>query len=156
MVSGHASDFYLLLPDIQQIERKLVDHAEGAMNKRTATISDTVRSYNARCKEMKELILKKKAPLNAVAPQPLDPKTLYSLDIDDALWQDSGLEEGEGSHVPSWLGDDATRKGIKAWLSLNRSVEEIERLKQERINMQTWLREEWQRLKRATVTYGGE
>jgi hypothetical protein len=104
---------------------------------------------------MKELILKKKAPLNAVAPEPLDLKTLYSLDIDDVWWQDIGLE-GEDSPMPSWLEDDATRKGIKAWLNLKRSIEEKERLKQERMNMQMWLREEWQRLNRATITYESE
>ena len=99
------------------------------MSKRTATISDTVRSYNARCKEMKELILKKKAPPNAVAPQPLDPKGLYSLDIDDALWQDIGIEGGEESPIPQWLGHDGTRCGIKAWLNGRRSCEEEEWLR---------------------------
>jgi hypothetical protein len=138
---------------MQEIERKLVDHAEAAMNKRTATISDTARSYNARCKEMRELIVKKKAPPNAVVPKPLDLKTLYSVDIDDGLWQDIGLEEGEDSPAPSWLEDDSTQKGIKAWLNLKRSMEEKERLRRERMNMQVWVMEEWQRVNRATVTY---
>jgi hypothetical protein len=75
---------------------------------------------------MKELILKKKAPPNAVAPEPLDVKKLYSLDIDDALWQDIGLQEGEDSTLPRWLADDGTRKGIKAWLNVQRSIEEQE------------------------------
>lgn len=156
MVSDHGSKTYLSLADIQQIDRKLVDHAEAAMSKRTGTISDTVRSYNTRCKEMKELILRKEAPPNAVAPEPLDPKGLYSLDIDDGLWQDIGVEEQEDCPVPNWLADEATRKGIKAWLNLKRSIEEKERLRRERRNMQMWLREEWQRVNRAMVIYGSE
>lgn len=133
-----------------------MDHAEAGMSKRTSTITETARSYNARCKEMKELILKKKAPPNAVAPEPLDVKKLYSLDIDDALWQDIGLQEGEDSTLPRWLADDGTRKGIKAWLNVQRSIEEQERLGREKINMQMWLREEWQRLQRAMETYNSE
>ena len=141
-----------------RIERKLVDHAEAVMSKRTGTINDTARSYNARCKEMRELILRRKAPPNAVAPEPLDVKTLYSLDVEDALWQDVGLEEEHGEEVPAprWLADDATRRGIKAVLSRDRSMEEQSRLRREKSNMQMWLKEEWERLERAMGAWRGK
>ena len=128
------------------------------MSKRTGTINDTTRSYNARCKQMVELILKRQAPPNAIAPEPLDLKRLYSIDVEDALWQDVGLEEDEGDNTqpPAWLADDATRKGIKARLILERSNEEQSRLRQEKCNMQIWLWEEWQRLETAMDTWRGE
>jgi hypothetical protein len=64
------------------------------------------------------------------------------LDVDDDIWQDVGLDDEEDS-VPAWLGDEDTRRGIKALLELDRCFEEEECLGRERCALQEWFIEEW-------------
>uniref|UniRef100_A0A0W0G436 Uncharacterized protein n=1 Tax=Moniliophthora roreri TaxID=221103 RepID=A0A0W0G436_MONRR len=69
---------------------------------------------------MAKLVATKAAPKHAVAPLPINTKSLFSLDIDDAIWQDVGLSEESGDPF-SWLADD----------------------NYERDSMQKWFAEEW-------------
>ena len=47
---------------------------------------------------MEALIRKRRAPRHAVIPKHLDRDALFSLDIDDPIWNDRGLGD-EDSHV---------------------------------------------------------
>jgi hypothetical protein len=45
---------------------------------------------------------------------------LFSLDVNDEIWHDIGLEDGEeGSSVPAWLGNDEVHQGINNVLELD-------------------------------------
>ena len=54
--------------------------------------------------------------------------------------------------VPRWLSDEAVHSGIKAQLLVDRCLEEIKRLSQERCTMQVWCQEEWASLQYAMAS----
>ena len=88
-------------------------------------------------------------------PHPIDTHKLFSLDVDDEIWQDIGLDEiDENEGTPLWLGDSNVRNGIKHLLALDRCLEEEARLKRERLAMQEWMCEEWMTLQRAFMSGG--
>jgi hypothetical protein len=100
--------------------------------------------YNTLCKELDALIRARKAPAGSLAPLPLARESLFQLDIDDPIWNDAGLYEADlGGNVPPWLGDENVRKGITAWLMVERCEEEIARLKDECCALHMWLKNEW-------------
>ncbi|KAG6805150.1 hypothetical protein H0H92_000519, partial [Tricholoma furcatifolium] len=87
-----------------------------------------------------------KAPPGVVAPQKIETKGLFALDVDDTIWQDIGLAADENSiniTPPAWLADESVRSGIKAVLEHDRCIEELERLQRECRSMRLWLAEEW-------------
>ena len=50
---------------------------------------------------------------------------LFSLDVDDDIWQDIGLTEtDESTDPPLWLCNEDVRTGIKVMLELDRCLEE--------------------------------
>ena len=50
---------------------------------------------------------------------------LFSLDVDDDIWQDIGLTETDDStDPPLWLSDENVRMGIRAMLEMDRCQEE--------------------------------
>ena len=104
------------------------------------------KKYNDLCADMSQMIAKKQAPINAVAPLPIIREGLFKLDVDDDIWQDIGLDDVENmasEPIPNWLGDEQTRKGVKAIVELDRCIEEECRLSRERCAMQEWIVEEW-------------
>ena len=53
------------------------------------------------------------APPGALSPSPIACEGLFSLDVDDDIWQDVGLEDDHyNSDPPRWLSDDDVRNGI--------------------------------------------
>jgi hypothetical protein len=62
-------------------------------------------------------------------PKKIPCEGLFSLDVNDEIWQDIGLEDREeGSSVPAWLGNDEVHQGINNVLELDRCIEEEKRL----------------------------
>jgi hypothetical protein len=62
--------------------------------------------------------------------------------VDDAIWQDVGLNDVDGD-PPRWLTDDKVRSGIRAMLQKDRCQEEAPRLLRERGHLQIWFATEW-------------
>lgn len=80
---------------------------------------------------------------------------LFSLDVDDDIWQDIGLTETDGStDPPLWLCNEQVRAGIKAMLEMDRCLEEEPRLQLEHQSLQEWFAEEWAIVKRAIDATG--
>ncbi|THU97957.1 hypothetical protein K435DRAFT_661825 [Dendrothele bispora CBS 962.96] len=131
----------------QRNEQRLHEHTEDSVRRRDPGIQQLAQKYNRLVKEMKDLIIVRKAPRNVVAPRPIDVSRLFNLDADDELWQDIGLNydeaDDEDAMPPPWLSDDNVRKGIRAMLELDRCEEEEERLAVERKAMRSWFEEEW-------------
>ncbi|KAF7353564.1 hypothetical protein MSAN_01546700 [Mycena sanguinolenta] len=67
------------------------------------------------------------APRGAIAPDRIDPKKVYALDVDDSIWQDVGLEDDDDRAEPP----------------LDRADEEDAMLAKERRSMRAWFIEEW-------------
>ncbi|KAJ7080149.1 hypothetical protein B0H15DRAFT_953635 [Mycena belliarum] len=126
-------------------EEKLYTHTESAVKRREPTISKVNADYNKLCREMSSLVAQGKAPRGAVAPVEIPAKGVWKLDVDDAVWEDVGLDDDQtrATEPPLWLSDEKVRTGIKAMLELDRSVEEDIRLKKERRALQVWFAEEW-------------
>ncbi|EIN03431.1 hypothetical protein PUNSTDRAFT_78189 [Punctularia strigosozonata HHB-11173 SS5] len=132
---------------VQSSERKLAVHASMAIHRHEPGIQALARRYNALCSEISELIRNGQAPARAAAPNPIDLEQLWALDVDDNIWQDTGLfdeERTDGSNTPPpWLADEKVREGIQHMLALDRCQEEFARLRKERTALQEWLRERW-------------
>ena len=79
---------------------------------------------------------------------------LFSLDIDDDIWQDIGLTETGSTDPPLWLCNEEVRTGIRAMLELDRCQEEEPRLLSERHSLQEWFAEEWMIVKSAMEATG--
>ncbi|KAJ3720315.1 hypothetical protein C8R42DRAFT_582613, partial [Lentinula raphanica] len=125
-------------------QRKLHRHTEDTVKQRDGGIQSLARNYNKLCERMSERIAKKNAPANAIAPRPIPMKELFSLDIDDAIWDDCGLEgEDNSAGPPLWLSDEQVRVGIQGILLRDRCDEELLRLKHEIRVMEDWFAEEW-------------
>lgn len=129
----------------QQVnERKIRAHTQDSVQRREPGIHDLVLKYNALCRKMKTLIGKRRAPRNACAPTPISAAGIWTLDVDDEIWQDVGLNDnGDLQHPPLWLSNDKMKKGIRGILLKDRADEELRRLRNERRGLYEWMAEEW-------------
>ena len=87
-------------------------------------------------------------------PTPIDPNSIYSAELDEAIWQDTGLEDEETGEAPAWLVDKSVREGIRWMLEVDRCEEERVRLMDERCALQEWFEEEWKCAVAAKKTAG--
>lgn len=82
-------------------------------------------------------------------------KGLWQLDVDDAIFQDVGLDDRfDDEEFPRWLCDDQVRAGIKAMLEIDRCDEEDVRLWKENLALRVWFAEEWKTVQRAIAEAG--
>ncbi|EAU84174.2 hypothetical protein CC1G_12745 [Coprinopsis cinerea okayama7 len=124
-------------------DNKLQAHIQAQVSRHEPSVVKLVKRYNDVVASMEDLIHQRRAPRNAVAPKSIPKERLFSLDIDDPIWDMRGLEDtGEGS-PPAWLADDNVIKGIRAHLALQRCEEEESRLEAERAHLQIWCRSTW-------------
>jgi len=87
-----------------------------------------------------------KVPAGSVCPSKIVMKGLFALDIDNEIWQDTGLEDsldGTMMDPPLWLCNNLVRSGICARLELDQCIEEEGRIKHECRALQSWYSEEW-------------
>jgi len=126
-------------------DAKLQGHVETSLKRREPTIVKLAKNYNDLCRQIQDLIRRKKAPLGAIAPKEIERDCLFNLDVDDDIWQDTGLDDNyDGDDAPPrWLSDERVRQGIKSMLEFDRCNEEEMRLTRERCAMQEWMQEEW-------------
>ncbi|KAG6821915.1 hypothetical protein H0H92_016148, partial [Tricholoma furcatifolium] len=105
---------------------KLQEHTAASVQRRDPTISRLASNYNVLIETMQRLIKNRKAPPHAVCPEKIETKGLYALDVDDAIWQDAGLDHDDdvSEGPPPWLASEAVREGIRAMLEYNRCIEE--------------------------------
>ncbi|KAG6812422.1 hypothetical protein H0H93_013833, partial [Arthromyces matolae] len=123
--------------------KKINDQTQSSVKRREPSIRNVAKQYNAVCDELRKLIAQGKAPPGALPPQNIEMEGLFTLDVDDAIWQDIGLDDESVGDPPAWLADDSVRDGIKAVLEHDRCVEEASRLRHECRSMRFWMSEEW-------------
>ncbi|KAG6904184.1 hypothetical protein DXG01_012007, partial [Tephrocybe rancida] len=124
-------------------DQKINDHTASSVNRRDPSISKLALNYNRLRDEMAALIQARKAPPRALCPEKIETKGLFALDVDDAIWQDVGLDEGSNEVPPPWLASESVRAGIRALLERDRCMEEEHCLRHECRSMHVWLSEEW-------------
>ncbi|KAI6147073.1 hypothetical protein BKA82DRAFT_4330010 [Pisolithus tinctorius] len=115
-------------------ENNLQSHVKSSIKQQEPAISKLVTSYNTLCDELMGMIQLGKAPPGAISPFPIPPKGIFQLEVDSDIWQDVGLAEG-CANPPSWLADEAVRKGIRLMLEVDRCNEEERRLSRERVQV---------------------
>ncbi|KAJ7431651.1 hypothetical protein B0H11DRAFT_1679861, partial [Mycena galericulata] len=132
-------------------EKKLGAHAEVAIKRRDPGIATLYKEYNKLCAQIRTMIQNRTAPRKVIAPQVIDPKKVWQLDVDDDIWQDVGLDDDDdddgaagSSEPPLWLSNESVRSGILAMLDVDRADEEDRELEKERRAMQVWFAEEWE------------
>lgn len=92
---------------------------------------------------MKKLRGRRGIPQNAVIPPSIDMKGLFSLDVDNDIWQDIGLADDEfDGDIPPWLGDETVRNGIRLVQDIANCRDELELCSRERVSLQHWFDEE--------------
>ncbi|KAG6904048.1 hypothetical protein DXG01_012965, partial [Tephrocybe rancida] len=124
-------------------DHKVDAHTASSIKQREPAITKVARSFNVLCDTMEDLFNKGKAPPGAICPKKLEIKGIFALDVDDAIWEDLGLDEGSPVATPPWLSDEGVRAGIRALLEYDRCIEEKVRLRHECRSMHFWLSEEW-------------
>ena len=127
---------------------------KSSMKRREPGIIKLAKTSNDLCKELEQLKQQGKAPRNSTVPRSIDTRGLFNLDVDDDIWQDVGMDDGMEGLIPQWMGDEAVREGIKAFLQLDRCLEESARLQHERSAMQDWMKEEWDTIQVARTLEG--
>ncbi|KAG6912908.1 hypothetical protein DXG01_011177 [Tephrocybe rancida] len=124
-------------------DHKVDAHTASSIKQREPAITKVARSFNVLCDTMEDLFNKGKAPPGAICPKKLEIKGIFALDVDDAIWEDLGLDEGSPVATLPWLSDEGVRAGIRALLEYDRCIEEKVRLRHECRSMHFWLSEEW-------------
>ncbi|TFK58907.1 hypothetical protein BDN72DRAFT_906316 [Pluteus cervinus] len=122
---------------------KLVSHTDSSVRRHDPTVKQIARAYNKTCEDIKRLVKKKKRDQRPTCPSKVPMDGLFSLDINDDIWQDAGLSDDAVGQPPLWLSNEKVRAGVKAMLERDRCVEEEAQLEHERRAMQTWFSEEW-------------
>lgn len=133
---------------------KSTKHIQGAVQRRAPTIQNIAKKYNALCTQMAEMVKHKTAPAGAVVPEQIPQGGLWTLDVDDAIWQDIGLLEELDSIPPLWLRDEKVRGGIRNLLDYDRCLEEEARLLKERKALQESSIEQWDLISIALTSDG--
>ncbi|KAJ3817139.1 hypothetical protein F5880DRAFT_1493393, partial [Lentinula raphanica] len=98
-------------------ECRLQAHTADAVKRRDRGIESLARTYNKLCMKILNLIQGRNAPRHAVAPWSIPIKELFTLDVDDFIWDDVGLDENTNVFdVPPWLEDNQVCTGIRGIL----------------------------------------
>ncbi|KAK7014191.1 hypothetical protein R3P38DRAFT_3573662 [Favolaschia claudopus] len=122
---------------------KLHQVTRKAITKRQPALLKAINKFNAGCATLEKL-----SPPNSSIPIPSPLSTqLNGLRNDPTLHEDVWITPSEGP-IPRWLNDEDVRDGIRSLHVLDRCAEEVIRLNLERDNMQRWLTEEKDIIKR--------
>ncbi|KAI6039182.1 hypothetical protein EDC04DRAFT_2568813 [Pisolithus marmoratus] len=87
-------------------EQRLQNHTETSVKRCEPGIVKLSTNYNNMCLQMAALIHQGKAPHGSIAPVLIPRDALFKLDVDDDIWQDSGLDGDLGGLPPAWLADE--------------------------------------------------
>ena len=113
-----------------------------------------VYKYNNLCTKLATAIENGRAPANAIAPQLINPKNIFALDVDSDVWNDAGLDDADD--IPLWMGNEKVRIGIQYYLEHRHCLEELARLQCETQNLISWYKVEWDAVSCASQSATGE
>jgi hypothetical protein len=137
---------------ISDIEQKLSSHVETQLRKQQPGILDLVKRYNTMATEINALIQRRHAPRTARPLALVDRSSIFNLDVDDPIWDNSSFDDPVGD-VPLWMGNENMRQGIRLHLEVSRCTEELARLLLECENLQAWARQQWMYVQNARLKY---
>ncbi|KZT28316.1 hypothetical protein NEOLEDRAFT_1058906, partial [Neolentinus lepideus HHB14362 ss-1] len=121
----------------QALGTKLHQKARKSLTRRRPALLTAINKFNTYCTKLRELA-GPHPPFPLPTPLSLN---LGHLKLDDNLMQDVWIDTREGE-CPLWLTDPAIRKGIRAFLQIDRCLEERRCLGREAENLLRWFAEE--------------
>ncbi|KAK1220459.1 hypothetical protein PQX77_016777 [Marasmius sp. AFHP31] len=87
-------------------EAKLHTQISNSVKQKEPRIQNLAQEYNKLVTKMQKLIKQKKAPRNVVAPESSPTDRIFTLNVDDSIWQDVGLTNKYDHQKPLlWLAD---------------------------------------------------
>jgi hypothetical protein len=128
---------------VHATDHSTLQHTSQAIKRRYRSVKGLVADYNKRRESMKKLRGRRGIPRRAVIPPSIDMKGLFTLDVNNDIWQDIGLADDEfDGDVPPWLGDDTVRNGIRLVQDITNCQDELELCMRESHSLQHWFDEE--------------
>lgn len=134
------------------IGHKQRKQTEKGLNGRKAALSRLVARYNSYVQVMEKNL--NNAPKGAKPPAKLQMKGLFSAGVDDPVWRDASVWDGESAEMPAWLCDENVQAGIIAMLDLKCSRVELARLRRERSSLQMFYVEQHNAMSQAIQDAG--
>ena len=131
----------ILLQSVYTQDKKLANHIRSATKRRDPTIQKLTKTYNSLVDEIQAHIQAGGAPLGAHAPRAINREGLFTLDVDNPIWEG---DESDDISTALWQCNEDARKGIRLLLQHDRCLEEKRQLQRERSAVQDWFIEEWQ------------
>jgi len=126
------------------IDHKSHTHIMEALKKCVPGIKAIAVRFN---KLVAELVEIQKAPgshyKDRVIPPPMDPNSLFNINLSEELWRDESLDPELDGDVPLWLSDDNFRMGIHHLLKKDHAEEELVHLRHELHALVLWLGEKY-------------
>ena len=124
----------------REVDQSLCSQIEKAVKKRSTGIDSTLRKYNEKLRSLASLRGKGGIPLDKWLPPELKKDGLYSLDVDQDIWQDYDLSDFE--ELPKWIIDPTVKDGIPLTQSIRSCCSEKKRCIAEQRNLCQWIHNE--------------
>src|SRR6266436_10278442 len=94
----------------REVDQSLCSQIEKPVKKQSTGIDSTLQKYNEKLRSLVSLQGKGGIPLDKWLPPELKKDGLYSLDVDQDIWQDYDLSNFE--ELPKWIIDPTVKDGI--------------------------------------------
>src|SRR5258708_22495779 len=94
----------------REVDQSLCSQIEKAVKKQSTGIDSTLQKYNEKLRSLVSLQGKGGILLDKWLPPELKKDGLYSLDVDQDIWQDYDLSDFE--ELPKWIIDTTVKDGI--------------------------------------------
>src|SRR5258708_11836422 len=121
----------------REVDQSLHSQIEKVVKKRSTGIDSTLQKYNEKLRSLVSLQGKGGIPLDKWLPPELKKDGLYSLDVDQDIWQDYDLSDFE--ELPKWIIDPTVKDGIPLAQSIWSCCSEKKRCIAEQWNLYQWI-----------------
>src|SRR5260221_4406836 len=121
----------------REVDQSLCSQIEKVVKKRSTGINSMLQKYNEKLRSLVSLQGKGGIPLDKWLPPELKKDGLYSLDVDQDIWQDYDLSDFE--ELPKWIIDPTVKDGIPLAQSIQSCCSEKKRCIAEQQNLCQWI-----------------
>lgn len=118
------------------VDIKIQQHTNSSIARRSGTIKELAKRYNAQVAKVEKLIASRRTTL--ATPQRIDIEKLYDTNANRFMWEASTRSDLEAQQ-PHYMADTRIQEGINGMLALERAKEELQVLGEELVIMVKWL-----------------
>src|SRR5258707_12306517 len=121
----------------REVDQSLCSQIEKVVKKWSTGINSMLQKYNEKLRSLVSLQGKGGIPLDKWLPPELKKDGLYSLDVDQDIWQDYDLSNFE--ELPKWIIDPTVKDGIPLTQSIRSCCSEKKQCIAEQWNLCQWI-----------------